>query len=119
MTRLNSALGAIAILVVTVAIAACGPAATPTPQLMIGAPAEVAAGADVVVSWSGVPGRGDYLTIVPKGATRTHDEPYVDVHAGTPSVTLTAPATAGEYEIWFVEGDTVDKVKSRLPLKVT
>ena len=96
-----------------------GPTALIAGPITIQAPGSVGAGDKVVVTWTGVPGRGDYLIIVPKGATRTNNEPFVDVAAGDMEVTLTAPASAGDYEIWFVEGDTVDKVKARLPLTVT
>jgi hypothetical protein len=130
MTTVTHACIVAVVFVMSLALVACGPAATvaptagPTAQptqgpIIIDGPAEVAAGGAVAVAWSGSPTRGDYLTIVAKAATRTNNEPYVDVAVGTPQVNLTAPATAGEYEIWFVEGDTVDKVKARLPLKVT
>jgi Ca-activated chloride channel family protein len=86
--------------------------------MSIEAPDDVAAGATFDVSWTGEPGSGDYLVVVPKGASTAADAPYVNMSVGAP-VTLTAPADPGAYEIWWVEGDTVDDVLARRDITVT
>jgi hypothetical protein len=51
----------------------------------------------------------------------THsDSPYVNATVGNPA-TLTAPKTAGSYEIWFLKGNTDGPiiVKARSALTVT
>ena len=61
---------------------------------------------------------GDYLAIVPSGGSYTADDPYVNI-VGTTSATLEAPAAAGAYEIWWIEGDTIDNVMARHRITIT
>jgi Ca-activated chloride channel family protein len=68
------------------------------------APAEVAAGAQFDVAWTGPNGRGDYVTIVEPGATAWTNEPYFYTNSGSPGQ-LTAPVKAGTYELWYVSGE--------------
>jgi Ca-activated chloride channel family protein len=125
-------------------VAACGGgAATPTPpaatippgtagaptetsaplptQTSTGAPgldaaAEVAAGAQFDVSWTGPNGVGDYVTIVKLGATQWTDEDYFNCSGGSPQQ-LAAPTEPGDYELWIVAGESKE-ILTRRPIKV-
>jgi len=120
--------------VAAVLVSACGGAAvTPTPLVTPGptarppadaitmqAPAEASPGEKITVSWTGKEQLGDGIYIVEAGRTRiyaTDDANGYNTALGNPG-TLTAPTTPGAYEIWFVEEETVDHVKARLPLTV-
>ncbi len=81
-------------------------------------PAEAKAGSAIVVTWTGEVRNGDYVTIVPSGGSYKADDPYVNIY-DTTSATLKAPAAAGEYEIWWIEGDTIDVVLARHPITIT
>lgn len=134
--RRSTPLVVIGLLVVLV-LAACGggaaatptaePTADPTPEATaepsesaepseqaggpagLEAPSEVEAGAAFDVAWTGPNATGDYVTIVPAGATAwTFEDPYFNTNAG-PTGSLVAPTAPGEYELWYVNGadDTV------------
>jgi len=125
--------------VVLLAVAAllvggCGvSAATPTPFVTPGptarppadaitmqAPAEASPGEKITVGWTGKEQLGDGIYIVEAGRTRiyaTDDANGYNTSLGNPG-TLVAPTTPGAYEIWFVEEETVDHIKARLPLTV-
>ena len=81
-------------------------------------PAEAKAGSEIVVTWAGEVRNGDYVTVVPTGGSYKADDPYVNIY-DTTSATLNAPAAAGEYEIWWIEGDTIDVVLARHPITIT
>src|SRR5690606_26126887 len=67
------------------------------------APAEVPAGSDFEVSWTGPDNRGDFITIVPAGAPEGTWDGYEYTSAGSP-VTLRAPEQPGEYEVRYATG---------------
>lgn len=96
------------------------PAASDTPQpsgpATVTGPSQVAAGAQFEVGWTGPNARGDYVTIVAAGATKWTDEPYFYTNTGTPGK-LTAPITAGAYELWYVYGPD-DSISARQPITV-
>ena len=120
---------ALAFLAMALGVAACGGttagSAAPSvagsvyvaPVVTLDAPASVAAGSDVEVLWTGATG-SDYITIVPAGQPYTDDIAYTDVRDGNPA-RIKAPATAGQYEILCIQGDTLTIVKARRPLTVT
>ena len=90
---------------------------------VIDAPAEVKAGASFVVSWTCTNPRRDSIIIVPKGTTKVPDElartQSFNTVVGSP-FTWTAPATAGEYELWYVQGDeTGASILARRLISVT
>lgn len=75
-------------------------------------PAEVEAGAEFEVAWTGPDDRGDYIAIVPAGATEwTNTDPWFYTANANPG-TLVAPTTDGEYELWYVYGDDEEVLAS-------
>ena len=81
------------------------------PSVTLEAPASVAVGASFEVAWTGPNGPGDYITIVAQGAAEGEYLSYAYTATGSP-VTLTAPDSAGAYEIRYVagEGSTLGRV---------
>lgn len=67
------------------------------------APAEVPAGADFEVAWTGPDNDGDYVTIVPADAPEGTYQTYAYTANGDP-VTLRAPGAPGQYEVRYVTG---------------
>ena len=128
-------LGGSALLVLALAVVACSPGATvaptsaplptaqPDPPITLQVPAEAAAGSEFQVGWTGEERSGDFVVVVPAGTTtwvESAESPYFNATLGNP-MTLTAPAAAGDYEVWFLKGglETVQLIKARAPLKVT
>ncbi len=70
------------------------------------------------MTWPGDVRNGDYVTIVPSGGSYKADDPYVNIY-DTTSATLEAPSAAGEYEIRWIQGDTIDNVLARHPINIT
>jgi Ca-activated chloride channel homolog len=66
-------------------------------------PAEVTAGTEFDVSWTGPNGPGDYVTIVAAGTESWSSESYFQTSIG-PTGKLVAPLEAGDYELWYVPG---------------
>lgn len=87
--------------------ATAAPAATnvSTGQPSVKAAAQVAVGSTFEVEWTGPNGKGDYVTIVKVGATKWTTEPYFYTNTTPSPGPLTAPGTAGAYELWYVKGD--------------
>jgi Ca-activated chloride channel family protein len=73
-------------------------------EITLDAPDSVAAGDAFEVDWTGPDGPGDYVTIVAAGVRDWTNESYFYTYVGNPG-TLTAPATAGSYEIAYVTGN--------------
>lgn len=67
------------------------------------APAEAGAGSEVMVEWTGPDNKGDYVTIVPKGAEAGTYKSYAYTANGNPAK-VRALADAGEAEIRYVTG---------------
>ena len=88
---------------------------TPT-QATIVAADEVGLGAPVSVAWTGPNHAGDFVCIVPPGASDQPLGSYVDVARGSPQ-TLPAPVETGMAEIRYVTGQG-RKILARRPLKV-
>ena len=80
------------------------------------APDQVAPGASFEVTWTGPNGKGDYVTIVPKGADASAYESYFYTTVGSPGP-LKAPDAAGEYEIRYNPGQD-DVVLLSIPITV-
>jgi Ca-activated chloride channel family protein len=77
---------------------------TVTPlQSSVTAPASVNKGTSISVSWNGPDAPGDYITIVPAGATEGTYTTYAYTGVGNP-VSITAPDTTGAFEIRYVYG---------------
>jgi len=81
------------------------------------APAEVVAGAPVVITWTGPGNRGDYITVVPKTFRDDQYGKYLDVSAGSP-LTILAPMDVGACEIRYVSGQGA-RVLARRDLRTT
>ena len=81
------------------------------------APATVARKSTFQVAWTGPNGPQDYITIVPAGSPEGTYQSYAYTQNGSP-VTITAPDTAGNYEIWYAS-DRVAGTFARITIKVT
>jgi Ca-activated chloride channel family protein len=81
------------------------------------APASVAAGASFEVKWTGPDGPSDYITIVPAGSPEGTYTDYKYTNTGSP-VTIKAPATPGNYEVWYAS-DRVKGTFKSIPIRVT
>ena len=96
-------------------------ASAPVVVVAVGAsvagPAEVPAGSEFAVDWTGPDNDRDYLTIVPEGAREGSYEDYAYTRVGSP-VTLTAPIDPGAYEIRYVTGGEGNTLASA-PVTVT
>ena len=68
-------------------------------------PVDVAAGAGFDVGWTGPDGKGDYVTVVAKGASKGIHRGYDYTRKGSP-LSLTAPDTPGSYEVRYVSGES-------------
>lgn len=85
-------------------------------EITLVAPDQVAAGADFEVKWTGPDGPSDYITIVPAGSPEGTYTDYAYTASGSP-ITLTAPTTAGAYEIWYAS-DRVEGTFESRPIRV-
>jgi Mg-chelatase subunit ChlD len=81
------------------------------------APAQVAAGAKFQVSWTGPNNPRDFVTLVKAGAAEKSYERYEYTNRG-PTLTLTAPDVAGDYELRYATGNDYLTL-ARAPIKVT
>jgi Ca-activated chloride channel family protein len=90
---------------------------TVTPlQVTLAAPAVVAPNSSFKVTWTGPNGPTDYITIVAAGSVEGSYTSYAYTNTGSP-VTLTAPATPGNYEIWYAS-DRVKGTFKSIPIVV-
>lgn len=117
---------------IAVLVAACGGAtATPTPVPPTAAPpvtdapaastpaetshstgapsltvaAEIPGGSEFDVAWTGPNEQGDYITIVAAGTAKWTTEDYFYTLSSASPAKLSAPAKAGDYEVWYVAMD--------------
>lgn len=89
----------------------------PTGPAALDAPAEIQAGTQFEVAWTGPNAQGDYVTIVAAGALKWTNEPYFYTTSGTPSK-LVAPVADGAYALWYVSGAD-DAILARRAIRVT
>lgn len=90
---------------------------TVTPfTITLDAPDSVAPGSDIAVTWTGPNGPQDYITIVPKGSKAGTYTSYAYTASGNP-VTIKAPDTAGDYELWYAS-DRVPGTFAKTPIAV-
>jgi hypothetical protein len=87
-------------------------------QVAVQAPAEVQAGQQVTVRYSGPSNARDFITIVAKGSPEGRYGDYKYARDGRP-VELRAPETAGDYEIRYLASASPYPTLARSPLKVT
>lgn len=95
---------------------AAEPAEVLTPATLQAA-AQVVAGTEFPVIWTGPDNRGDFLTIVRQDAAAQDSGTYALTRDGSPLV-LTAPIETGEWELRYVATRS-RTVLARLPLTVT
>ncbi|MHA6687274.1 vWA domain-containing protein [Mesorhizobium sp. A556] len=75
------------------------------PDATVEAPAEIPAGADFEVAWTGPDNHDDYITIVEKGAPEDKYNSYARTNRGSPA-NIRAPDAVGAYEIRYVLKET-------------
>jgi hypothetical protein len=80
-------------------------------------PTSVAGGAEFAVEWTGPDNSGDYVTIVPAGASNREYLTYAYTRTGSPA-TLDAPLEPGAYEIRYMTGVRRDILASA-PIAIT
>ena len=84
--------------------------------ITLDAPDSVAKGSTFEVVWTGPNGPRDYITIVPAGSPVGTYANYAYTAQGSPA-TLTAPDTAGQYEVWYAS-DRVAGTFAKTPIDV-
>ena len=99
------------------AAATATPAGGPTGPATLDAQAQVGAGTQFEVKWTGPATNGDYVSLMASGAAKWTNEPYFNTTVGSPGK-LIAPTTAGSYELWYVQGSD-DSILARRPVTVT
>jgi Ca-activated chloride channel family protein len=87
-------------------------------EASLDAPAEVEAGAEFDIDWTGPDAQGDYVTIVAAGATEWTNEPYFYTATNDGTGTLTAPTADGAYVLWYVSGAD-EAILARVAIGVT
>lgn len=97
--------------------ASASPTAAAGGPASIDGPETVEGGAKFEVGWTGPDAQGDYVTIVADGTTEWSGEPYFYTADANPG-SLTAPTTAGDYELWYVVGLDAS-IAARQPITVT
>ncbi len=98
------------------AAASASPTVAPGGVATLDAPATVAAGAAISVTWTGPNTQGDYVAIMASGAGKWTNEPYFYTNSASPA-TLVAPTAAGDYELRYIAKD--ETVLARRPITVT
>jgi hypothetical protein len=83
----------------------------------VSGPPSAAGGSTFAVAWTGPDNSGDYVTIVPAGASNREYLTYSYTRTGTPA-TLSAPLEPGDYEIRYMTGGLRDVLASA-PIAVT
>lgn len=88
-------------------------------DFVLDGPLTVQVGESLSVDWRGPEGNDDYIDIMEKGSTATDGEPsYAWTRDGNPAQ-LTAPITAGEYQLrYVVQGERDRAVGMSVPLNV-
>jgi hypothetical protein len=76
------------------------------------APAEVAAGATIPVSWTGPGNRQDFIAIIKPSAPPSTELGYRNTNAGNP-LNLKAPAEPGDYELCYVQSQSKNVLARR------
>lgn len=85
-------------------------------QATLEAPAEVGAGAEIEVAWTGPDNPNDYITIVEAGAPEGTYNDYERTRTGSP-IAITAPDAIGTFEIRYVIGQS-GRTLASLPISL-
>jgi Ca-activated chloride channel family protein len=86
-------------------------------EATLDAPDSVPAGSEIEVAWTGPGNRGDYITIVERGAPEGTFNRYRDARDGK-SVRFQVPDAVGDYELRYVVGQSKRTLASR-PVTLT
>ncbi len=86
-------------------VIASRPIAVGSVSASVSAPASVAAGAKLSVTWSGPNNARDFITIVKTGTADGQYGPYAYTNKGSP-LELRAPDEPGDYEVRYLTGQT-------------
>jgi Ca-activated chloride channel family protein len=86
--------------------------------VVLTAPRSVKVGRTFLVTWRGPNGPADYVTIVAVGAAPGAYGSYAYTRDGSPA-TLTAPTTAGDYEIRYQSDRVQNVVFGSITIKIT
>jgi len=86
-------------------------------EILLDAPAEVAAGTRFEVQWKGPDGDKDYLTVVPAGAKPGAYLDYKYTRDGS-SLTLRAPEESGAYEVRYQSDREKNVTFASRPIRV-
>jgi hypothetical protein len=103
-------------LAVLLAASLAAPTAT-AQQATVSAPAEVEAGAELTVSWTGPGEARDFISLDPAGAPDREYGHYVYAGKGSP-ITLQAPGSPGDYEVRYHGGGSGYPVLAAAPVRV-
>ena len=88
-------------------------------ESVLAAPAQVSAGADFTIEWTGPGNALDFIGLVLADAAEgTSNGPYKYTRGGSP-LTLRAPDAAGEYELRYMLGTSPYRTLGRQPVTVT
>ncbi|MGD2131780.1 MAG: VWA domain-containing protein [Maricaulaceae bacterium] len=86
------------------------------PEATLEAPAQIAAGADFEVAWTGPNSRNDHVTIAERDGPTIRGSSYAYVgNTGGGPAGLRAPLDAGDYDVVYVTGETI---LARAPITV-
>ena len=86
-------------------------------QVTIDAPAEVPAGADFKVGWTGPNNKQDFISIAEVGAEDRKYSTYVFTKRGE-VLKFRAPDEAGDYELRYMDGATYSVLETK-PITIT
>ncbi len=86
-------------------------------EISLSAPADVAAGSAVTITWTGPGNPGDFIALVPAGKPDNQFGNYAYTNKGSPLKVL-APKEPGEAEVRYLAGQG-NKVLARRPIRIT
>lgn len=102
---------------VTLAVAARHPLLVTEPEANLTAPARVAPGERIKVTWVGPENQEDFVSLAHTGSPDLEYVEWARVEDGNPSL-LRAPSVPGEYELRYVDGEK-GEIRARAAIEVT
>ena len=98
-------------------VATTAPTNSSTGEPSVKGPAQASIGPQIQVEWTGQNAQGDFVTIVAVGTAKWTNEAYFYTNSTPSPGSLTAPGSAGAYELWYVSGADLT-VLARSPMTV-